>query len=658
MDLNDIFKEEGLIAHHLGNYEFRPQQLKMAEAVQETIRLSNHLLVEAGTGVGKSLSYLVPFITWATGVNKKVVISTYTKALQEQLVKKDLPFLQGVLGIDFGFALCVGGQNYLCLRRFNQGLNSDLFETEAELSQIQRISRWREETESGLYSDLEFEPAESIWSKICRESDLCLGGRCSYRKDCFYNKARAREEGVDILVVNHHLFFANMISGGRVLPNFEAVVFDEAHTLENVATEYLGVEITNFKIKYFLDSIFNPQSGKGFLNRIRRLNRNKAADIRESLNEVSAAAQTFFSELISKFGGESRVQRIRTRNFIFNHLKQPLSGLHSLLAEVLDDAKVQEDRVQLKSYLSRAKEISLGLQAIITQALEGYVYWVEISARPRRPKYSLYAAPVDISEEFKKRVLDRIKPVIFTSATLSTNGNFEFIKRSLGIENAEELLLSSPFDYNHHVLVYIPEHLSDPGREFKSYQNEAIAEIKKLLAIMQGRTFVLFTNYKMLDKANDILKQDFKDFNILSQGDAPRYKLLERFKANDHSVLLGTTTFWQGVDVPGRALECVIITKLPFAVPDEPIIEARMELLREQNKDPFLDYQIPQAIIMLRQGFGRLIRRKSDIGMVAILDPRIKTRFYGRSFLGALPQCQQASRLGEVESFFQLRDIF
>ncbi len=652
MNLNDIFKEYGLIAQHLENFEFRPEQAQMANAVQEAIRLNRHLLAEVGTGVGKSLAYLIPFINWAVSFDKKVAVSTYTKTLQEQLVNKDLPFLQRVLGIEFKFALCVGGQNYLCLRRFNQAQKYDLFESDREMTEICRISKWLDKTETGLYSDLEFRPPEFTWAKICRESDLCMGKKCLYTKNCFYRRAKLKENNAHILVINHHLFFANLISGGRVLSNFEAVVFDEAHTLENVATEYLGIEITNLKIKYFLDSIFNPQSGKGFLNRIKMLNKGKADWLKVSLDAVRVAAGEFFLGLISKFGSEYRTQRVRTPGFMFNHLKEPLSNLCRLLAQALDDVKEPPDKVQIKSFISRGQEINSGLDVLINQSLEDYVYWIEILNRSRRPKYSLYAAPTDISAEFRQKVLDNFGLIVFTSATLSTNGDFEFFKKSLGIEDANELLLNSPFDYSRNALVYIPRALPDPSREPQSYQNEAIAEIKRILAIMKGRTFVLFTSYRMLDMANTILRRDLKDCNILRQGDAPRYKLLEKFKAGEHSVLLGTNTFWQGIDVPGRALECVIIAKLPFTVPDDPIIEAKMELLRAQNKDPFIHYQIPQAIIMLRQGFGRLIRRKSDIGMVAILDPRIQTRFYGKVFLGALPECQQASRLEKVEQFF------
>jgi len=652
MDLEQIFKNDGLIARHLENYEFRPEQIQMAEAVERSITSARDLIVEAGTGVGKSLAYLVPFVKWSIRFNKKVVISTYTKTLQEQLIKKDLPNLLGILGLNFRFTLCLGGQNYLCLRRLNQSYHYDLFESDREIKEITRISKWQQKSETGLRSDLGFKVSESTWGKICRESDLCLGKECLYRKDCFYNKARLQQFKSQILVTNHHLYFANLISGGKVLPNFDAVVFDEAHTLEDVATNYLGIELSNFKLKFFLDSIFNPQSGKGLLVRIRNLNRKRAKDLEKKLNESRIAAQSFFSGLISKFGVDSNVLRIRTKDFIFNHLKEPLLGLTSILAGFLDDAKKEEQRLEIKSFVARGKEINSNLEAIMNMSLEGYVYWVEIRNRPRRPKYSLCAAPIDISAEFKNKVLDKVKPIIFTSATLSTNGNFEFKKRGLGIEEADGLLLGSPFDYRENTLLYIPADMPDPSIEFESYQKEAIAEIKRILSVMNGRTFVLFTSFKMLDATYDTLKDDLIDLNVLRQGDAPRYKLLEKFKRRDSSVLLGTNTFWQGVDVPGRALECVIISKLPFAVPEEPIIEARMELLRSQNKDPFVHYQIPQAIIMLRQGFGRLIRTKTDIGMVAILDPRIKSRFYGKSFLDALPVCQETSRLEQVQRFF------
>ena len=657
MDLDGIFKNDGLIARHLKNYEFRPEQMQMAKAIERAIDSKKHLVVEAGTGVGKTLSYLIPFIDWAVKQNKKVVISTYTKTLQEQLVKKDLPFLQNILNLDFKFALCLGGQNYLCLRRFEQNFPGDIFRK----SQIDKITEWRKKTRAGIRSEIDFRNDGSIWSKICRESDLCLGKNCLYREDCFYKKARQASYKSQVLVINHHLYFANLASGGMILPDFEAVVFDEAHTLEEVVTNYLGVEISNFRIRYFLDSIFNPYSGKGFLAKIRNSNRRKAENIEDKLSEAKMAAESFFSGIISEFGQGSRAVRVRNKNFVFNHLKEPLLGLISMLAGFLDNIKNEEEKMELRAFVSRGKELNAELETIINMTLNKYVYWVEVrrsvpsskrAHKSKRIKCSLYATPIDISTEFKIQILDKIKPIIFTSATLSANGSFEFKMRGLGINDAEELLLGSPFDYKENTLFYIPESLPDPSIRFESYQMAVIAEIKRILSIMKGRTFVLFTNFKMLETVYDIIRGELTNLTILKQREENRYTLLEKFKRQNNCVLLGTNSFWQGVDVPGEALECVIITKLPFSVPDDPVTEARIEELQAQRIDPFLHYQIPQAIIMLRQGFGRLIRRKSDIGMVAILDPRIKTKFYGRSFLQALPECRHVSRLEEVQEFF------
>ncbi len=653
MSIGETFRESRLITRYIDNYEFRPQQIQMAEAVERAISSGRDLLVEAGTGVGKSIAYLIPFIKWLRRSNKRVVISTYTKTLQEQLINKDLPSLQGIFGFNFRFTLCVGGQNYLCLRRLNQLFNYDLFDGDREIREISEISKWQKETDTGLRSDLDFEPEEVVWAKVCRESDLCLGRDCFYRKDCFYNKARLKAFKSHILVINHHLYFANLISGGRVLPCFDAVVFDEAHTLEDVATNYLGIEVSNFRIKNLIDSVLSLQKKKGYLARLRHLNQRHATEIEKRIDEVRIASQSFFSQLVSKFGQDSKVQRIRDKNSIYNHLKEPLLRLGSSLAEILDDLNREEEKIEAKSFVLRTKQVNSELEDIINQNRKDYVYWVEILNRPKRSKYSLCAAPIDISGEFKDKILNKDKLIIFTSATLSTNGNFEFIKRNLGIADCNELILDSPFNYTENVRLYIPKSISDPSIEFDSYQKDVIEELKKILLIMKGRTFALFTNYKMMDTVYDILKKEFGgSLNILRQGDLPRYRLLQKFKEKPNSILLGTDTFWQGVDVPGKALECVIITKLPFAVPDEPITEAKIEFLQSRNIDSFVHYQIPQAIIMFRQGFGRLIRTKNDIGIVAVLDPRIETRFYGRSFLDSLPKCRKVNDLTEIQSFF------
>ncbi|HAW49994.1 TPA: helicase c2 [bacterium] len=651
MNLDNVFKSGGLISKHLANFEERTQQITMADAIKKAIYSERHLLVEAGCGVGKSLAYLVPFIEWAVKYEKRVVVSTFTKTLQEQLVRKDLPFLKDILDIDFKYSLCLGSQNYLCLRRLSQCFTYNIFE-EKEEGEITKIRKWSKKTETGIIQDLEFEPSDSAWDKVCREQELCLGKRCPYRSECFFYKARIKEAKSQILVCNHHLFFANIASYGSVLPNFDAVIFDEAHTLEGVATSYLGIEISNFKIKYFLDSIFNPQSKKGSLLRISNLNEKTRDEIEKKLHEARLAHASFFEELILKFGMDSKTQRIRSKNIIFNHLKEPLSNISSLFSSLSDDAKTEEERKETLYFAIKAMEINIGLESIINQSLDGYVYWVEILNRPRYTKYSLCTAPVDISEEFRKKVLDEIKPIVFTSATLAGNGSFSFIKENLGIDDADELILGSPFDYKNNSCLYISGGMPDPRLEPSAYQKGVIEEIKRIISLMMGRTFVLFTSYEMMDMAFDRIREEFSDLNILRQGDLPRYRLLGEFMKNENSILFGTSTFWQGVDVPGSALECVVITKLPFAPPEEPIVEAKMELLVSKNKNPFIHYQMPQAISMFRQGFGRLIRTKEDIGMVAVLDPRLKTKTYGKSFISSLPECRYIKSLNEIKGFF------
>ncbi|MCK4809459.1 MAG: ATP-dependent DNA helicase [Candidatus Omnitrophica bacterium] len=645
-------KDKEDLIRKIRGFESRPQQIHIVKAVQHALSTKRHLIVEAGTGVGKSLAYLLPFIKWVVTNNTKVVISTYTKTLQEQLVKKDLPNLKKLLGLDFKFVLCLGSRNYLCLRRLNQDNNYDLFESKQEREEIERIHEWRKTTRTGLRLDMEFAVKESVWNKVDRESDLCLGKKCIFRKECFYSKARTEQYKAHILITNHHLFFSHLASEGNILPSFGAVVFDEAHTLEDVATSYLGIEMSNFQIKYFFDSLFNPQSKRGFLRRIDGVPRRAIEEARKKVEESRNAARTFFSELALKFGEESKTTRIREKQLVVNYLKEPLSRLISMLKDILEYAKDDGDKIEIDFFISRAYEINSILDTILYMREERYVYWIEILNRQRAVKYTLYAAPIDISLEFRKRVLDRIKPVILTSATLSTKGNFEFIKTNLGMEeDTDELLLDSPFNYEGNALLYLAGNLPDPSLEFELYQEKAIGEIKNIVSFMKGRTFVLFTSFRMMDRAYKELKEHLRDLRILRQGDAPRYKLIEMFKHNKGTVLLGTNTFWQGIDVPGRALECVIISKLPFSVPDEPIVEAKMEELTFQNKNPFIYYQMPRAIIMFKQGFGRLIRTQKDKGMVVILDPRIKTKTYGRDFLKVLPRCRRVYDLDSAAEF-------
>ena len=635
------------------NFESRPQQIEMVKAVRNSLLSKRHLLVEAGTGVGKSLAYLLPLIKWTNEHGKKVVISTYTKTLQRQLVEKDLPALKSILGLDFSFALCVGARNYLCLRRLNKNSRHGLFESEAEKKELVQILEWARTAKTGLRSNFKLVMAETMWSRICRESDLCLGKKCLFRKECFYAKARLEEYKASILITNHHLFFAHIASDGNVLPRFDTVIFDEAHTLEDIATSYLGTSISNFQIKHFCDSLFNPESGKGFLRGIKGVPKKKVESAREKLDEVRNLSLLFFSGVESKFGTLSGTIRIREKGLIANYLDEPLSNLAFSLKELLSFARNDEDKIEIKAFISRARLFNTTLNTILYTRQKEYVYWVEILNRPRGVKYTFFAAPINIADEFKTKILDDIRPVMLTSATISVGGSFEFIKKNLGMgKDSDSLILDSSFDYRKNALLYLSDNLPDPSSGYDFYEQKAVEEIKKIISFMQGRTFVLFTSFKMMDKVYAVLKKELDGIQFLRQGDAERYQLLQRFKRARNAVLLGTTTFWQGIDVPGRALECVIISKLPFAVPDEPVAEAKMEQLVSENRNPFTYYQMPRAVIMFRQGFGRLIRTETDRGMVAVIDPRIKTRAYGKTFLSALPECRKITDLNDAEKFF------
>jgi len=672
VNIKDILGKDGAIAKSLKHYEERPEQIEMAKAVQDAILSSTHLIVEAGTGIGKSIAYLVPFIYWATKEKKRVVISTYTKTLQQQLVEKDLPFLKKALEIDLQFSLCLGSENYLCLRRARGFQSYDLFASKKDEEELTNLHKWQKETETGLKQDLPFEPSQQLWANVCRMQDLCLGNDCPYRNNCFYNQARKAQYKSHLLVCNHHLYFANLASGNKALPAFDAVVFDEAHSIEDVATNYLGKEVSNLRIKYLCDSLLNPKTGKGILTKA-GAKRIAAEDI---LSRVRASSSEFFSNLTSLFGTEAITKRIRKPDFVYNSLIEPISALSSYLGDLGDGLSKEEERIEVSAFSGRITELNDDLEAIIKQTLKDYVYWVEIAKRPNFTKYTLCAAPINVADEFKKQVLDKVSPVVLTSATLSTNGSFDYIKARLQLNpqiaenlstdytdkkgnpytiklgNCQELLLSSPFNYEKQALLYLASDLPDPTTELALYESCLIKRIEELLSISPIGTFILFTSFKLLNKAYDALIERFPERHLLKQGELPQYKLLEEFKEGGSSILFGTSTFWQGIDVPGKSLQSVIITKLPFAVPDDPIQEARMEVLSSQNINPFTSYQVPQAIIMLKQGFGRLIRTKNDFGLIAILDPRIKTKSYGKRFLNSLPVCKEAKTLKEIEEFF------
>jgi len=618
-------------------YEHRPQQIAMAEAVEKALNEKTHLIVEAGTGVGKSLAYLVPVVAWAREENCRVVIATYTKALQQQLVDKDLPFLKKVIG-DFRFALCVGGENYLCLRRFDHLRMGDLYE-QSEVASLNRLFEWSTMTRTGVRSDLDIEPSRGLWAKACRQADLCFAKDCSYYKDCFYQKAKAIEQQSQILVANHHLFFADMATAGNVLPAYKAVVFDEAHQVEDVATDYLGVEITNFSVKFLLDALLSQRTRKGLLTRL-TVQGGEVQVVRGMVDGLRVISDNFFLNLHPVLQKDPAL-RIRQRNIVPDILSGPLAKLRDALLEL--EAETHEEELEIKAFAGRAQALAAAVRVNLEQSADGFVYWAEREGL----RYRLVASPIDVAGTLRENLFAKTGTVVLTSATLSAAGTFSYIRDRLGLDAPGELLLDSPFNFENQAMLYIASGLDDQRAE--GYQEKFDEELKSVLSITKGRTLALFTSYGQLKKSVETLRREMPGLVFLCQGEMPAFRLIEQFKNIPAAVLMGTASFWQGIDIPGDALQCVVIAKLPFAVPDEPITEARMERL----KNPFFEYQVPQATLLFRQGFGRLIRTRTDKGAVVVLDSRIKTKNYGRWFLKSIPKCGITDEREDFRKFFE-----
>lgn len=646
--ISDYFRDGGKLSKSIPGFENRPEQLTMAEAVGRSLIDGGHLMVEAGTGTGKSMAYLLPAILWAVENDKTVVVSTYTKTLQDQIVRHDIPLLRQRLGLSFRYALCLGHENYLSLRRLKRARQTGMFNDSREESQLGEIFSWVSETATGLKTELPFEPLPSVWEEVGRHKDLCMGKNCESYTRCFYFKERKKWFGAHLLVVNHHLFFANIASNGGVLPRFDAVVFDEAQNIEEAATSFLGLELSNSGMFYFLDRLYNAKTHKGTLARLKR----KADDsILSQVMTVREEADRFFQNLFDEYGQGERTLRFYKPPKLENNIHSPLQDLLGMLKDLEGKLESDEDRLEVSAAGTRCFEFDNCLSVLLNHHMEEYVYWLEIAARKRYSRAVLRGVPIDLSAQLRSQVFDNIDRVVLTSATLTANKRFDFIKTRIGYEPSESLVLDGPFDFPSQALLYIPTDLPGPDEETGKYVSAMARRIRELIHVSDGKTFILFTSYELLNGIYKILEPLLPEYPLLKQGDLPPARMIREFKESP-SVIFGTSSFWQGVDIPGEALSNVIITKLPFDVPTEPLIEARMEDLRKKSINPFQNYQIPRAIINLRQGFGRLIRKKTDRGIVAILDSRMVTRSYGKQFIASLPNCPVVEDLAQVKKFF------
>ncbi len=649
LTLKDIFSPGGIISQHLSGYEYREEQLQMANSVARAFAASEHLVVEAGTGVGKSFAYLIPAVSLAANTNQTVVISTNTISLQEQLVTKDIPFLHQVLPRDFKAVLAKGRSNYLSRRRLNSLLTYErgLFDTVEEVEQVKQIVEWVEMTEDGSRADLSFQPKSNVWNKVASDRDNCLRRKCPTYDVCFYFKARNEMHEADLLVVNHHLLFSDLAlrqidPSVGILPEYDYLVIDEAHHLEATATHHTSIEISNTRIKWLFDALHNDRNEGGTATRFDSSNLMDEVDVaREKTNQFFKVVEDYFADIetytTTKRIDEDNIDEIFLQG---NILDEPLSKIENTLKQLRDNADTDDDEQELTSYYNQCRRLRDELDLMIRQPETDYIYWVETTSWGRTPRILLNATPVNVSKMLRENLFDVKESVVMTSATLATNNNFDYYKKRIGIETCRELLVHSPFNFKEQVKIHIPHSMPEPNsREFIP---AAIREIKHYLEMTHGKAFVLFTSYKMMDEVYDEVAPHLAEIGIdvFKQGDGlSRTDMLQAFRDDTNSVLFGTSSFWEGVDVRGEALSNVVITKLPFEVPTHPIMEARVKQIKEQGGNEFLEFSLPEAILRLKQGFGRLIRTQTDHGIVVILDSRIKTRSYGRLFLESLPSC-------------------
>ena len=643
--LYDFFAPGGVLSRSPLPYEFRKGQLEMAQAVERALDESRHLIVEAGTGTGKTLAYLLP----ALRSGRRVIISTGTKNLQEQLYFKDIPFLESLLG-PLQTCYMKGRANYLCRHKLYALRSQPILSGLEEISQYQAIADWEKTTETGDRAEIDDLPETSqLWAKLDARGEACLGQSCPDYQRCFITEMRRKAAESDIVIVNHHLFFADLAikrqagaaADAGVLPEAGVVIFDEAHELEDVASSYFGINLSNVRFEELARDLESMLRSKQALS----------AALSSSAQILRERARMFFAALPRGAGNDGRMQFSGREEFLEAQgdlYLGVLNGLHRLEGE-LERLRGVDEAPGLRK---RTADIREHLKFLMESEDRNTVFWLERrGGRGRNATTSthLQATPIDVSTLLGELLFENFPSVVLTSATLTVQGGFEHLRKRLGLKDARELVVPSHFRYGEQALLYLPQEMPDPRDP--NFQEEAARRIRRMLEITQGRAFCLFTSYQQMHDLYDRLLTEV-GFPLLLQGTAPRKALLEEFRETPNAVLFGTSSFWQGVDVQGDALSCVIVDRLPFAVPSDPVVQARMRAIEENGGSPFFEYQVPAAVITLKQGFGRLIRSLEDRGVLMLLDPRLQRQRYGRVFLESLPPYRITQEWSVVEQFF------
>jgi len=646
--LYEFFSPGGMLAQSKLPYEYRPGQLEMAKAVEKALEENRHLIVEAGTGTGKTLAYLLP----ALRTGRRVIVSTGTKALQDQLYFRDIPFLESLLG-PLHVCYMKGRANYICRYKLVALRDQPILSGLEEIDQFQQISRWEKETETGDRAELSSLPESSqLWHKLDARTEACLGSTCPDYQRCFITEMRRKALESDVIIVNHHLFFADLsvrmeASGAPdagILPEAAAVVFDEAHELEEIASNYFGLSVSNIRFEELARDTETQLRSKYGADRI--------PQVTQQLRE---RARLFFSCLPMEGDGRKpfteREDFLELSGDLYTGVCTTLKVLESEIGEL----KEVEEAPGLRKRVARLRS---ELEFLLESTSTNMVFWMErrvaagaLNQRTASRSTFIQATPIDVSELIREQVFEKIPTVVLTSATLTVQGGFAHIRHRLGLEEARELIVPSHFRYKEQALLYLPPRMPDPREP--DFVDAAARCMERVLRLSKGRAFCLFTSYSQMRILYERIVSVL-DYPILLHGTAPRKALLEEFRSTPNAILFGTSSFWQGVDVQGEALSCVIIDRLPFSVPTDPVVQARMKAIEEAGGKPFFDYQVPEAILTLKQGFGRLIRSLEDRGVLVLLDPRIQRQRYGKAFLDSLPPYRVTQTISDVEAFFEV----